>query len=519
MLRNRSARTCALALAAVVAASAQTKMFYTLHEGSDLLPLAWWQLLKTKEGKPFAQNLERYGLLPEPGHPQGYIGLSVSDGNLTSGAASYFPKSIGINCAACHVARFSYKGETTGNIDGAPSLFDSSAFIKDVYQANPFPIGLGLNFPLLAPFLALPAEVLSQQAPIPLPIVEEVSARLIHLAKLYMAEKKIPEALAKATAGRLDDFGAARAVIWPDAAVAIDGPSSFLDLWVFTRPAAKGKVHWDHNMNSVLDRNLGQAIVGGALYQSKSIATVRLDNIAELEKLARQMMPPAWPAAVFGAIDGELAEKGKGLYKQHCLGCHSGNLIALEDVKTDPNRAKTYTATIRERVPLSDCDLSFRPSYSGIYLPFEKVAKPNLVAIKDCLFQWSPKEVRDRRKEIDPVQDPEWTLNQKYVSRPHIAIWATAPYLHNNSVPTVWELLKPQDRRKTFRLLKPDKLGYPYDPEKLGLVVEDCDAGEDGCYDTTVSGNRNTGHEWDWLKALTDSDRWALIEYLKTKVE
>ena len=97
-------------------------------------------------------------------------------------------------------------------------------------------------------------------------------------------------------------------------------------------------------------------------------------------------------------------------------------------------------------------------------------------------------------------------------------IWATPPYLHNGSVPTIDALLGPADERpKTFYL------GHrEYDPEKVGYRYDNLTHGFK--FDTTLRGNSNRGHEFtDDEKAygrvgpaLNAEKRKALIEYLKT---
>ena len=65
-------------------------------------------------------------------------------------------------------------------------------------------------------------------------------------------------------------------------------------------------------------------------------------------------------------------------------------------------------------------------------------------------------------------------------------IWATAPYLHNGSVPTLRALLAPPDQRpKTFYVGSRD-----FDPVNVGY---DITAGPDRfLFDTSIPGNRNT---------------------------
>jgi len=97
-----------------------------------------------------------------------------------------------------------------------------------------------------------------------------------------------------------------------------------------------------------------------------------------------------------------------------------------------------------------------------------------------------------------------------YAARPIYGIWAAAPYLHNGSVPTLYDLLLPPEQRpRKFALGRRD-----YDPEKLGfVVVTSCDQ-EDCLVDTTRTGDGNGGHLWG--TDLSAADRVALLEYLKT---
>ncbi len=51
-----------------------------------------------------------------------------------------------------------------------------------------------------------------------------------------------------------------------------------------------------------------------------------------------------------------------------------------------------------------------------------------------------------------------------------------------------------------------------FDPKKVGFRSE----GDEGFkFDTTIRGNRNTGHEYRTCR-MKDEDRWDLIEYLKS---
>jgi hypothetical protein len=100
-----------------------------------------------------------------------------------------------------------------------------------------------------------------------------------------------------------------------------------------------------------------------------------------------------------------------------------------------------------------------------------------------------------------------------YESRVLQGIWAAAPYLHNGSVPTLADLLKPAAQRpKAF------KVGPAFDPTTVGLATNQTAFNytltTTGC-DQRTSGNSNCGHEYG-TTTLTPEQKRALLEYLKT---
>lgn len=126
--------------------------------------------------------------------------------------------------------------------------------------------------------------------------------------------------------------------------------------------------------------------------------------------------------------------------------------------------------------------------------------------------------------------DITYLATPRYRARPLDGVWATAPYLHNGSVPTLDDLLRPQaDRPQTFCVGPVE-----FDPERVGLPVsvavkpEDvkCEAGLTR-FDVRQRGNSNLGHSFEGLAdgpprvgvigpELKEDERSALIEYLKT---
>ena len=95
--------------------------------------------------------------------------------------------------------------------------------------------------------------------------------------------------------------------------------------------------------------------------------------------------------------------------------------------------------------------------------------------------------------------------------RPLTGAWATAPFLHNGSVTSLYQLLTPADKRvKKFyvgtREFDPVEVGFKYKTATPGSFM----------FDATIRGNRNSGHAYG--TELTDDEKWALIEFMKTNM-
>ncbi len=124
-----------------------------------------------------------------------------------------------------------------------------------------------------------------------------------------------------------------------------------------------------------------------------------------------------------------------------------------------------------------------------------------------------------------------------YKARPLNGIWATAPYLHNGSVPTLHDLLLPSRVRNTApadwtppQRVAPSVLAGKFRPEEFYLDFSKFDTERVGFAQQQapgafkfemwksatepIPGNYNSGH--DYGVELNDNDRKALVEYLKT---
>ena len=296
--------------------------------------------------------------------------------------------------------------------------------------------------------------------------------------------------------------------------------------------------------------------------------SVRFDGLQTLEEKIAVLRPPPWPRDLFG-LDDSLAALGKPLFEAHCSGCHA--VQASVDVPgawrtpvlavgTDPkmalNSARMSDAGLLTGALMPPPAIGARignPAKAGDMLANTVVGTllaeavvppvpPPAKLAQSGVFRALRKDLADLPGEnLDALLDPKLSARAKaeamikvrafinaklsnlfrpppaiagaaYESRVLNGIWATAPYLHNGSVPNLWELLKPaKDRRTSFmvgsRVFDPKNVGYDADqsPFKNGRFVAD---------PANANGNGNGGHEYG--TALTDEQRWAIIEYLKT---
>ena len=112
---------------------AQKESYYHLSQGAEILP---WILLTAVDiadadsTKPFVENLERFGLLPDPARTDGLpVGLTVSSNPFTFGMDF-----VGITCAACHVGELRHNGKAV-RVDGAPNMFNLQLFYSEAIDA------------------------------------------------------------------------------------------------------------------------------------------------------------------------------------------------------------------------------------------------------------------------------------------------------------------------------------------------------------------------------------------------
>jgi len=519
--------------------SAERAEYYHLMEGSELMPYALVANLKSvKTGKPFLENMERFGFLADAKsatNPYGMpVGMTVG---LSRNSAAKGIQMVGFSCAACHASEITYRGKTL-RIDGAPAAIDLQGYqveflnsldatLKDPaallalvmamertappdnaasYAGDPALKGAGdvktvpnadTSFHSVSSKAADAA-----QPPAPPPAFLDRVKTDIAVLKGQVAHIQNGKLLLDGTEpgpGRIDAFGAARNLLFPKSAIRMQSPVNFPFIWNVpdtTQQRAPGEeprwIHYDGNTNSILERNIGQALGMGAVFDPATYeSTLRIANLHRLEVLTHKLQPPAWPADILGAIDQAKAQKGEAIFKDKCEGCHQDKLFALTGVETDPMRANSFGQLV-----------------GGT--PFPAAVAPILSGLKKRAFDDDGISAADQAgMDANPVI---WRATGQYMARKLNGIWATAPYLHNGSVPTLYHLLHPDQRPPRFLVGIRE-----YDPAKLGFQSESANMPVNvWTYDTTQPGNSNIGHSGAQFGAtLAEEDKAALLEYLK----
>ncbi|MEM6801445.1 MAG: hypothetical protein AAF696_08575 [Bacteroidota bacterium] len=195
-----------------------------------------------------------------------------------------------------------------------------------------------------------------------------------------------------------------------------------------------------------------------------------VDVLAWLESLEA----PKYP----GRLDLNLAQKGKELFINNCEKCHG-----------------TYGK---------------RPYYPNKIIPIKEVQTDSIYAqyaMNSEIFDWY------NESWFGQSTDPAQLLpSYGYMAPPLDGVWATAPYLHNGSVPNLETLLNSKTRPTYWSRSFESK---DYDLKKVGwkYQVEESGKGKK-TYDTQMLGYGNYGHTFG--DEFTSSERKAVIEYLKT---
>ncbi|MNF35607.1 Cytochrome c [compost metagenome] len=542
---------------------ADRQAYYYTPQGTQVkgLHYDWFTALElpfSSERFAAPDNLGRFGFLMDPAQQS----TPQNPGNLPVGFTRHQNPGdtieyLDITCAACHTGELRYQGQAV-RIDGGSAQHVLPSSVPTLRGGS---FGQALVASLAATYY--------------LPWKFEAFARTV-LGERYEADKRKLRIALKASLdtfiavawndthrglyptlegpGRADAFGRIANASFGDAISAanyrvanapVDYPQLW-DIWTFDW------VQWNGSAQQPMARNIGEALGVGATLKffdadgralrgdARYPSSVRVRDLHVIEETLQRLQPPVWPQALFGQIDLPQASQGRALFKENCAGCHvpkvqsdgprpvqTLKMLPLDAIGTDPTAADNIAD---HRFDLSE--LQWTP---------EELAKLNVelhsvdaeldmkhVSVAQGLaYVTAFVEARAYRKaNITPEERPRLDgfglpigvrELRAYKARPLEGVWATPPFLHNGSVPSIYQLLSPQDERATTFYRGTTE----YDPRHLGYRTEAFPGGF--LFDTRITGNRNSGHEFRAGprgkgvigRLLQPQERWALLEYLK----
>jgi mono/diheme cytochrome c family protein len=208
---------------------------------------------------------------------------------------------------------------------------------------------------------------------------------------------------------------------------------------------------------------------------------------ADIRAFLLSLEAPKYPFA----IDQTLANRGRELFEDRCSKCHGtygpdgeypNKIVKLDVIGTDPTLVKSLTSKVENH-------------YRQSWLANEPGPEGKPYAIR---------------------------YNDGYQAPPLDGVWASAPYFHNGSVPTLADVLNSKTRPQIFTRSYHTEVS-DYDPERVGWIITKLEKAPGAnvpaverrrVYDTTQTGRGNGGH--DFGDRFTDEERMAVVEYLKT---
>ncbi|MBL7543980.1 MAG: hypothetical protein JNL11_09195 [Bdellovibrionaceae bacterium] len=365
---------------------------------------------------------------------------------------------------------------------------------------------------------------------------------------------------------RTDAFGRiSNQVLRTDFPVDLTAPVSLPWVWGLKYMA---NLHYNGNSNSVILRNVGQSLGLGAMVTSPQLdSTVLVHNLDRLENLTHKIKVPEWNDIFADVLDKNKPEqylkefeiitdkatlnRGFKIYQQECQSCH------------ESNRLVGPAGILREykMYPLSSSDGPYSPNTDSraalnAIVPV-KVTADKTIAFEEKIFNdvagikaryYSNYAVTEKQKnemEFTSIRGNEFFRdtylgseeNKKgnnygkiepgngYKAKHLSGMWATAPFLHNGSVPNMMLLLTHESKRPKYFNVKSNE----FDPIHLGFKNWErpnnapCDAknpADDICFNTQQKderghsmGNSNQGHNWG--TSLSQAEKMDLINFLK----
>jgi len=443
------------------------------NEDARGLPYWIWRVLPTlfNEYLPGPTGYTSLGLFWEQGEE-----LPVGFSKKTVGT-----ERVSINCAFCHQSTYRLDSDAHSKlvVAGTGARVDPQAFLRFLGRAG--------NDPRFT------ADTLLGEIDLiyDMPVLERLTYRFLLIPATRRALQQEAADFAWSDdnpdwgRGRIDPFNPIKYGILGMGNDGTIGNSDMMPLWQMARaegsnPAGKTKaLHWDGLSTDLHEVVVTGAVGDGMSYRNYQRGSVN-ERIARIEDYIRTLEPPPSPfsserdpADPF-YVDPDAVMRGQALHGKHCAQCHSPDgpryrlPIPVTEVGTDAHRVEMWNDEATQR-----------------YNAYEEKGK-----------DWG----------FAGFQNVEG-----YVAVDHSGLWLRAPYLHNGSVPTLRDMLRPPAERPEVFYRGYDLI----DAEDGGFVAQGAEAERVGDrYDVSLPGNGNGGHLYG--TDLPADEKEDLLAFLKT---
>jgi hypothetical protein len=550
-----AARACGIFMLGVVAAHAASgpvvvldqgwsqadrETYYQISQGSAVLAYDIFLNLEVAGSQELFRsdaNSDRFGMTTQAANPRtNPDGLPVGISKTVIKEGRWKGDYAGLTCAACHNGQLNYQGKKVRIDGGVGNTFDMMAYVYAIDAALQATGADAAKFDRLAARIGASTPAAKNE----LRKRFDSDAARVHQYRTRTLVTPVPWGPA-----RMDAIGL---IVNRMTSVEPGIPENWDTPLAPTKPpfvwnAPHGSwTQWRGTQQDPIGRNLTETMGVFLLMDLKSKSpaeglfdsSAQLHNLETIEDLLARLAPPQWPEEVLGKIDRKKAEEGKALFAANCARCHNSypytwtaankygkrfievGMVPQKYVGTDPGqfddlRPYAITGQLSPYLPGPFKDKEIIPT-GAFYLILQK-------GMLDAALARLPKSEAESPKlhgyrEFPLPRPSEVPI---YKAAPREGVWATPPFLHNGSVPNLYELLLPaKERSKKFYI------GREFDPVRVGLDT----SGKSGGFllDTSLRGNSNAGHSFEngprgngvIGPLFTDEQRWALVEYLKS---
>lgn len=516
--------------------------YYWGSQGSALLSYDIYLALEVAGSQDLfnaTANSDRYGLLSDPpdakNNPDG-LPIGIAKAMVPTG--QFKGVYAGMTCAACHTGQLQIGGKQIRIDGGINNRIDAVGWVRALSASLDATLADPTRFQRML-------KRIRARGP-----VDEADLR-----KRLRSDAAVVQALVRnefvvpfpAGPGRMDALGSINNAL---SAVNTHIPENTRPTLAPVKPPflwnapQSAWVQWSGVVDDPLPRNVGETLGVFARYNLTAAtpaaglfeSTTDVKGVVQVEHLLQRLAPPQWPEAILGKLDPAKVAHGAQLFAENCAECHTtwpyrwsaplkqgkrmieNGLVPQAVVGTDDTQLASVTFDPQPTM----LTRNLAPLFKGA--PIVPVGEFALV-LKSGIIQraveqagpFTPDQLIEMNGYANFGKEPRVEpLLGRYKAAPRDGVWATGPFLHNGSVPNLYDLLSPAATRpKTFYV------GRDFDSVKLGIDT----SGKSGgfLFDTTLVGNSNAGHSFEngtgkgiIGRELTDAERYAIIEYIKS---